>query len=459
MKRPIGVSIIIVVLGYIFNFTGSGCAQIGLPTGGPKDTLAPTLIASNPNNFITNFDGRTIRFSFDEYIEVKDAFTNVILNPTPKRNPTVTYNRSSVTVRLRDTLLENTTYSLNFGNAIVDFNEANILKDFNFVFSTGSQIDSANISGSVRLAESGLVDTTIFVYLYKDLEDSIVRSKKPDYITRVKGDGSFSFNHLPTTTFKVYALKDTDGGKTYNQRSEIFAFYDEAVTASYDPSIITLYAFEEEKFKEAGSSRTSKTEKEWKLQTNLNSGRLDLLETFLLDYTKPIVIDTSKYIQLLDSSKNSIAVKPTLDSTGSRILLSFDKTPAMEYTLIIPKDFASDTMGVSFSTDTLFFTTFSTKDYGDVRLRFANLELSKNPVVQFVQNKLVVHSAKITSTEWRDELFRPGTYDIRILYDDNQNGIWDPGNFSLKKQPEQAITLSLKLNVRASWEVDQEIVL
>src|SRR5690606_27726838 len=125
-------------------------------------------------------------------------------------------------------------------------------------------------------------------------------------------DGNFEFNHLPNISFKVYALKDLDGGKTYNQKSEIFAFYEDVVHA-FNPPEISLFAFAEEKFTEPATPPVKN--KEWKLQTNLSNNRLDLLETLLLDYTNPILTDTTKNLQLRDSTNNLVALTVSPDST------------------------------------------------------------------------------------------------------------------------------------------------
>ena len=122
--------------------SGPGCANIIPPQGGPRDSIPPVLLKASPVDSVKNFTGSKIIFSFDEFVEVQNIQENLIVSPLPKINPLVEYKLSTVTVKLKDSLEPNTTYILNFGNAIKDFTEGNALKDFIYTFSTGSSIDS-----------------------------------------------------------------------------------------------------------------------------------------------------------------------------------------------------------------------------------------------------------------------------------------------------------------------------
>jgi hypothetical protein len=110
-------------------------------------------------------------------------------------------------------------------------------------------------------------------------------------------------------------------------------------------------------------------------------------------------------------------------------------------------------------TDTIRFTTKQQSDYGNVLLRFSNLNLAKHPVLVFVQGEEIKNSYPLTTSEWSNKFVNPGEYEIRILYDDNNNGKWDPGNYTEKRQPEKAITLAQKLAVKANWDNERDIKL
>jgi Bacterial Ig-like domain len=439
-------------------FTG-GCAQIGLPTGGNKDTIAPKLVRANPAFGSKNVSSNKITLEFDEYIDVADLSQNFIISPLQNKNPSITANPRTITLKFRDTLLPNTTYTINFGDAIRDINEANIVKDLSFTFSTGNVLDSSSISGKVILAESGEYDSTLTVMLYKNAVDSTVTKKKPNYIAKVKGDGSFEFKNLPATSFKIYALKDGDGGKTYNSGAEIFAFNNEDVSASNNESV-TLYAYAEKKEVLNNVTATPKIILNKKLRASTNlSNRQDLLEPLEIDFNNPLkTIDSSK-IYITDILFKKIAgIKYSMDSTAKKILLDVKWKPETPLVLIIDTSAVRDSVGNRIAkNDTIRFTTKRMEDYGKLTLRFNDLDLTKTPVLQFLSGDVVKYSYPITGKEWNNNMFTPGEYGIRILYDTDKNGKWTPGNYTKKLQPEKAVTLPQKLSVRGDWENEREI--
>ena len=222
---------VLIVLGSVFTlcfiaYIGIGCAQIGSPTGGPQDSIPPVLVSAYPAIRSTNFKDNKIVLTFNEYVDLQEIQTNVLVSPFPKVNPNITFKLKTVTVKLKDTLKENTTYAINFGNAIRDNNEGNPFKNFTYVFSTGNTIDSLTLNGKIVMAETGKADSTIDVLLYRNAHDSTVQSRKPDYLTKLDKEGNFTFTNLSEGHYKIYALKDGDGGKTYNSSVEVFAFYD-----------------------------------------------------------------------------------------------------------------------------------------------------------------------------------------------------------------------------------------
>lgn len=207
-------TVLTVSILYIVAVSNMSCGQIGFPTGGPKDSIAPRLVNASPTLNSTQVTGNKITLTFDEYVELKDPQTNVLISPFPKKTPAVDFKLKTVTVKLKDSLLPNTTYSINFGNAIVDINEGNPYKNFTYVFTTGDFIDSFKLEGKVLLAETGKADSTILALLYRSPDDSAIQKNKPDYVSKLSGDGSFTFKNLAAGNFKIYALKDGDGSKT-----------------------------------------------------------------------------------------------------------------------------------------------------------------------------------------------------------------------------------------------------
>ena len=454
----------ILLIGFIL-MLGTGCAQIGAPTGGPKDSIAPVLISSNPALFTTNFKGNKIVLTFDEYIDVQDVQNNVLVSPYPKNNPMVDFKLKTVTVKLKDTLLANTTYAINFGNAIKDNNEGNPFKNFTYVFSTGKTIDSLKIKGTVIVAETGKKDSTILALLYRNVDDSAVQKRKPDYIAKLDSAGRFTFTNLSAGKYKMYALKDGDGGKTYNSKIELFAFADsEIILADSIKLPFTLYAYAEEKdikkVPVAIPSKASLADKKLRYTTNLSNNEQDLLTDLVITTNHPLkTFDTSKII-LTDTNYNKISGTFKIDSSQKTIHIKTTWKEDFDYRLLINKTAFADSVGTQLTkSDTIKLKSKKESEYGNLTLRFTNLGAVINPVLQFIKGEEIYKTVRITSTTWTDKLFVPGEYELRILFDANNNGVWDAGNYAKKLQPEKAITLDTKLNIKANWDNERDIKL
>ncbi|MBL0145328.1 MAG: Ig-like domain-containing protein [Chitinophagaceae bacterium] len=450
----------LVTISAVISTIGTGCAQIGMPTGGTKDTIPPTLVSANPTNKAINFTGNKITLTFNEYVEVQEAQANVLVSPLPKKNPEINYKLKTVTVKLKDTLQPNTTYSINFGNAIKDINEGNPLSNFTYVFSTGATIDSLTLMGKVILAETGKTDSTFIAMLYRNANDSSVQKTKPDYIAKLNGNGSFTFVNLPAGNFKLYALKDGDGGKTYNSKIEPFAFLNTDISTEAVNDTILLNAFVQEKEDKKTATPTKSADK--KLRYTLpQDATQDLLTPYIIQFNKPLKKAELNKLLLLDTNYKAITTATfSLDST-SKVLSIINKwKEAEQYKFILNKDDFADSANVSLAkTDTIKITAKKESDYGNVVLRFKNIDVAKNQVLQFVVGDEIKQSFAITAAEWSNKLFTPGEYELRILYDINKNGKWDTGNYNKKQQPEKVITLPQKLSIKANWDNERDIEL
>lgn len=471
MKKKISVffSLSLIFISVVLIVSSSGCANIVPPGGGPRDSLPPVLIAATPKDSATNFNANRITLNFDEYVEIQNAFENVLVSPTPSNVPNISYKFRTVTIRLKDTLEPNTTYSINFGNALRDINEGNVYKDFTYVFSTGKILDQNTVSGKVIMAETGKIDTTLIVVLHRNLDDSAVAKEKPRYIAKLDGKGNFTFNNLAPGTFALYAIPN-EFSRRYDDTTKPFAFADSAISTTNNTPV-TLYAYQLPKSDTAvkttkpQNTKTkgrNKQEAQLRIQHNLESGRQDVLSNLELTFSQPIkTFDTTK-IMLTD--KNFAPVNNytiAADTNKTRFVIIYNWPLDTDFNLLINKDAFADSAGVTLAkNDTISFSTKSNEDYGSVRLRFRNLDLNKNPVLQILQNDKIIESSLLTSTEWFRKLYNPGDYDLRILYDDNKNGKWDPGKFfGVHKQPEVVIPINTKLSVRGNWDNDQEITL
>ena len=221
-----------------------GCANIIPPTGGDRDSLPPLLLKVTPPDSTKGFNTKKITFTFDEYIDQpQDIFKNLMVSPNYSTIPGVETKLRTLTVTLKDTLEPNTTYYLNFGDAIKDFNEGNVLHNFSYIFTTGDTFDTLQLSGKVVLAETGGIDSTLVVLLFKNGADSAVQNDRARYITKLDGKGNFRFLYLPEGTYYIYVM---DERKMYSEKS-LFAFSDSAIQVKPDAAPVTLYAFREEK--------------------------------------------------------------------------------------------------------------------------------------------------------------------------------------------------------------------
>jgi len=459
--------IILLIAGfcYFLSVFASGCAQIGMPTGGPRDTIPPVLLNANPPNKTTHFQGNKVVLTFDEYVHLQDLQKNLLVAPTPKIIPNINAKLKTVTIKIRDTLQPNTTYSFQLGNSIQDINENNPIQDFTYVFSTGSYIDSLTFSGNVILAETGKVDSTLLALLYSNLDDSAVYKEKPRYVARLDSAGKFHFRYLASGDYHLFALKDESGQKMYNNPSQLFGFSDSVIHISNNVTPVELFAYAEKENKKpaanSGLSNKKNPDKILKYTTSISENIQDLLKPLTINFTVPLKNFDSSKIKLTDTLFQPVPSSVILiDTTFKQITVQNNWKEDTKYKLVIDKDFATDTLGDALKqSDTLSFKTKSATEYGSLKLNFKNLEKIPHPVLQFVQNNEVVDSFKITSPTFTVKLFNPGDYELRILNDENENGKWDPGDYHLKKQPEKVTAIKRKISIRADWDNEYDIVL
>ncbi len=444
--------------------TGPGCANIVPPSGGPRDSLPPLLISSFPKDSATNVITQKIVLNFDEFVELKSPSEKVLVAPYPSQPPLIESKLRSVTIRLKDSLLPNTTYVIDFGDAIADLNEGNILRNFRYVFSTGNQIDSNELTGNIVLAETGKTDSTLFALLYRKEEDSTVAKETPPYVARLNGKGQFRFTNLPAGTYYVYGLLDADGNKKFNQPIETFAFLDSPVVVNGATTPVTLYAFASEKEKKRGPAAGTGRDQIRKLiyTTNLKENAQDLLDTLTLSYSKPLKQADSSKIRLVE---DSVLQKPLLvvnDTTRNKLLLLTSWKPGSTYHLFLDREYATDTSGLTTTAnDTLQFRVKQEDEYGSIRIRFKNADTSLHPVLLFYNGDQLEASFPLTGNQFYRKLFPPGSYKLSILYDANRNGVWDPGSYFTKprRQPERVLFLDKTITIKENWDNETEIEL
>lgn len=218
----------------------SNCARTGRPEGGPKDEEAPLFITSDPPYETTNFDKKEIKLEFNEFIKLKDLNKQLIVSP-PLKNPLLVTPQSAATKKLKleilDTLKQNTTYIINFGNAVEDNNEGNALEAFKYVFSTGTYIDSLTTSGTVKDAYTteDLKSTNVLLYrIDSSFTDSIVFKKKPNYVTSTLDTTKFTFTNLRKGKYLMIALKESSSDYLFNPKVDKIGFYPDTIMLPRD---------------------------------------------------------------------------------------------------------------------------------------------------------------------------------------------------------------------------------
>lgn len=213
-----------------------GCAKQSAPTGGPKDVDPPVALRSNPVNYSTNFKGKKFVVEFDEFIDLKNVNQELLVSPLLDKKPKVTMRGKKMVVRINNELADSTTYNFNFFNSVTDLNEGNVLENFQFEFSTGDTFDSTYVGGVLNDAFTGKPLDGVYVMLYRTFEDSTPRTQGPDCIGRTNKDGWFIVPNMKADVpYYMFALKDLNNNKKFDQPTEAIAFSDSTFQPSFQP--------------------------------------------------------------------------------------------------------------------------------------------------------------------------------------------------------------------------------
>lgn len=522
---------------FLLSLSFVDCAKKGSPTGGPRDTIAPIIVRSNPENYSTNFKGDEIEIRFNEYIKLKDVNKELIISPPMSYAPIISplSTSKSLKIKIQDTLKPNTTYSFNFGNSIVDNNEENALEYFKYVFSTGTYIDSLKLKGKVKDAKllTPEIPTTVMLYeVDETFSDSIIYSEKPTYITVTKDStGTFEFTNLREGKYLLTALKEKNNDYIFQPANDKIGFVNDVINIPADTTYtLTLFKeipdykfvrptqvgknhivfgyqgrannlkinvlskvpqdFEATSFKDevkdsihywfkpalsldslvfrvanntivdTTTLRMRELYKDSLRISALQSGTIKLKDTFKLRANTPLVaIDTSKF-EIRDKDSTLIEPSVVLNKNRNHAEVFFQKMEAQNYNIKLLPGALTDFF--EHTNDTLFYNlkTKNASDYGSLSLKLENVK-SYPLIIQLVDEKFTV-VAQNYLTENNTVSFSeilPGTYYIRIIFDDNQNQRWDTGSFLNKLQPEKIIYYPKQLEIRANWSLNETFIL
>lgn len=215
----------------------SSCARMGRPDGGWYDETPPHVIETTPAEGSAHAKSNKIIIHFNEFVKIDNPTENVVVSPPQLEAPEIKSTGKGIVVDLKDSLKQNTTYTIDFSDAITDNNEGNPLGNYTYSFSTGDEIDTMEVSGYVLEAENLEPIQGILVGLYADLSDTVFQKKPMLRVSRTDGYGHFVVRGIKKGTYKVYALQDADGNYIFNQKSEKLAFLGDLITPSSKPDI------------------------------------------------------------------------------------------------------------------------------------------------------------------------------------------------------------------------------
>ena len=209
------------------------CANVVAPTGGPKDEMPPVVVGTTPENHSVNFNSKRIDITFDEYITLENAKQKVIFSPLLDEKADIKLKDQTVVIKINETLKTNTTYTINFGDAIKDLHEGNVFQDYVFSFSTGEVLDTLSIAGRLLSADEKKPIEDAFVTLYYgDSEglDTLPLTRKPDFVGKVDKEGYFNISGLADKKYFVFAIKDVNSNYYFDLPNEQVAFLDTLVS-------------------------------------------------------------------------------------------------------------------------------------------------------------------------------------------------------------------------------------
>lgn len=259
-----------ILVFYLVFYTS--CANQGMPTGGDQDTIPPVVVKTIPALRGTNFSGSDLRFTFNEYIVSDEISEKLVISPPMKKKPVIKMKGKTLIIEFAEDQRKETTYSLDFKDAVADNNEKNPIDDFRFSYSTGSSFDSLRVTGYLKDALTQEPVESALVLLHRMMDYTAFIDSIPDYIGKTNKEGLFLIDNIAKGNYRLYAVLDADNSLTYNQNGETIAFADSIIIPSarfvaendtivqgtdtlvvsghvdYSPAPQYLMMFEEEKF-------------------------------------------------------------------------------------------------------------------------------------------------------------------------------------------------------------------
>ena len=381
------------------------CAKTGRPDGGPKDELAPLFVTSEPPYETINFSSKEVTLDFNEFIKLKDINKQLVVSP-PLKNPLLISPQGTASktlnIEILDTLTINTTYIFNFGNAIEDNNESNILEGFKYVFSTGSYIDSLEFSGTIANAFSNKKPKKTNILLYRidsTFTDSIIYKKKPNYVTTAIDTTGFNFTNLKKGNYLLLALKQSSNDYIFKPSVDEIGFYTDTIRLPKDSSIIKPIKL----FKEIQPYRFRSAKEVSKGKITFGyEGAIKDLKVALLSK----VSDSFRSISRFEIDKDTLNYWHTPIHVDS---LNF----------IVSNDIFSDTVTVKFRKNKMDSLKLSPSTTGILHLRDTFFIKSNTPIIKIDTSKVWLTAADTIRVKYEQYVSKKENK-IGIIFDKKQ---------------------------------------
>ncbi|MEN8815858.1 MAG: Ig-like domain-containing protein [Nonlabens sp.] len=526
MKKHLSNIFLVILIALTF----IQCAKRGRPTGGPLDEQPPVILRAFPDNYSRNFKNQVIEIEFDEFVKLKDLQKQLVISPPLKTRPIISPQGSAskkITIEITDTLQDNTTYVLNFGESIVDNNEENPYPFYKYVFSTGNVIDSLTLKGKITDALNYKAEEFVSVLLYEVNEtytDSVIYKESPRYVLNTLDSlTTFTMENLKEGTYKMVALKEKNSDLKFDPKRDKIGFVSGTVSVpsdkvhelrmyqqELDPSIkrITQQAESRlyvgytgniedliiepiQKKSLIQQSRLTQLEKKDTLQywyrpkieqdsaifTTTLEGKVEEFNVRLKELDKdslvikkgsefslrnaasftastPIEKIDMTLMKLIDKDSVEISFTTRLDSLKNKAYLDFEKKEEQKYNLTMLPGTFTDFYG-EMNTDTLSYnyTTKKENAYGNFSITLSGGS-SFPVIIQVTKKDLTIEAELSVNENGTYDIFylNPGDYYIRVVYDTNGNGKYDPGNFLKGLQPEEVVYNPELIQLQANWD-------
>jgi hypothetical protein len=510
------------------------CAQQGILTGGDKDSSPPQIDSTkleHPPNGSVHFSATKIVIPFNEFVVLQDVRKQVIITPFISTAPKIYAQGKKVIVEFESPLMANTTYIINFGDAIRDITEGNKLSNYKYVFSTGSFLDSLQYTAYVYDAYSKKSVAGALVMLYQETADSVVKKQKPMYFAKTGPNGMCKIENIGAHTYKVFALVDGNDNYLWDQKDEKIGFLSNPITIDstflhHTDSIAVFVNIPDKKqidnstfnnglitvalntpLLDSNWNEVITSPALWKDKVHINATKDTLrwwisplaykkhdVEFSLLGYgkdkvriagapeEKPLEFTTNVAANLIPGELVEITLKQPIELVDTskifvwkdEISQPFSVFQKNETTLVISSRYEVDEnyvidahkgaftsiYGQENDSITLLFSCQHPNKYGAVKLHLTGPlfdEPKGNWIVLVRQGEKTMYRLHVLKNSNKELFFEhlvPGKYEISVIFDDNENGIWDTGDYFSGLFPENIYYYPEMVEVRKGWDIE-----